>query len=166
MQSRPSIEKSSIEEILDIRLLSQAQACNMEMMLKMGELGLRCVEKMPKNRPTMAWVWQELEDTLHLVDNSSTSKQPWRSSGRATSKIAPPTERVHHRSLDQDFSQSFVSIDGVGFQKFRIEMDSVSLQSSSSLRCFEFNTNDGVEVDKKNLTPVTEETSNHSVFKL
>ncbi|KAB2057670.1 hypothetical protein ES319_A11G183200v1 [Gossypium barbadense] len=157
--ARPSIEKSSIEEILDISLLSQAQACNMEMMLKMGELGLRCVEKMPKNRPTMARVWQELEDTLHLVDNS-THKQPWRSSGRATSKFAPPTERVHHRSLDKDFSQSFVSIDGVGFQKFRIEMDSVSLQSSSSLRCFELNTNDGVEVDKKNLTPVTEETSN------
>lgn len=123
MQARPSIEKSSIEEILDISLLSQAQACNMEMMLKMGELGLRCVEKMPKNRPTMARVWQELEDTLHLVDNS-THKQPWRSSGRATSKFAPPTERVHHRSLDKDFSQSFVSIDGVGFQKFRIEMDS------------------------------------------
>ncbi|KAL1143872.1 hypothetical protein V6Z11_A11G190300 [Gossypium hirsutum] len=145
--ARPSIEKSSIEEILDISLLSQAQACNMEMMLKMGELGLRCVEKMPKNRPTMARVWQELEDTLHLVDNS-THKQPWRSSGRATSKFAPPTERVHHRSLDKDFSQSFVSIDGVGFQ------------NSSSLRCFELNTNDGVEVDKKNLTPVTEETSN------
>ncbi|XP_012491481.1 probable serine/threonine-protein kinase PBL7 [Gossypium raimondii] len=157
--ARPSIEKSSIEEILDISLLSPAQTCNMEMMLKMGELGLSCVEKMPKNRPTMARVWQELEDTLHLVDNS-THKQPWRSSVRATSKLAPPTERVHHRTLDKDFSQSFVSIDGVGFQKFRIEMDIVSLQSSSSLRCFEFNTNDGVEVDKKNLTPVTEETSN------
>ena len=63
MQARLSIERGSIEEILDTSLLSEP--CNMEMMLKMGELGLRCVMKLPKDRPTMTQVWQELEDTLH-----------------------------------------------------------------------------------------------------
>ncbi|PPR84275.1 hypothetical protein GOBAR_AA36438 [Gossypium barbadense] len=49
--ARPSIERGNIEEILDTTLLSKP--CNMEMMLKMGELGLRCVAKTPKDRPTM-----------------------------------------------------------------------------------------------------------------
>ena len=134
MQARLSIERRSIEEILDASLLSEP--CNMEMMLKMRELGLRCVVKMPKDRPTMTQVWQELE-TLYSVDNF-TNKQPLRSSRRTIGKFPRSTEQGQHRSLDQDYSQSFVSIDGVGFQKFRVEMDSISFQSTS-LRCFEIN---------------------------
>ncbi|KAK6288240.1 hypothetical protein POUND7_014419 [Theobroma cacao] len=152
--ARPSIERGSIEEILDASLLSEP--CNMEMMLKMGELGLRCVVKMPKDRPTMTQVFQELEDTLYSVDNSI-NKQPWRSSRRTIfGMFSRPTEQGHRRSLDQDYSQSFVSIDGVGFQKFRVEMDSVSLQSTS-LRCFEINSV-SVDVDKNNLRGISDET--------
>ncbi|XP_021300674.1 probable serine/threonine-protein kinase PBL7 [Herrania umbratica] len=152
--ARPCIERGSIEEILDASLLSEP--CNMEMMLKMGELGLRCVVKMPKDRPTMTQVFQELEDTLYSVD-SSINKQPWRSSRRTIfGKFSRPTEQEHRRSLDQDYSQSFVSIDGVGLQKFRVEMDSVSFQSTS-LRCFEINSV-SVDVDENNLRGISEET--------
>ncbi|GLT74148.1 hypothetical protein SLA2020_459620 [Shorea laevis] len=49
--ARPSIERGNIEEILDANLLSEP--CNTKMMLKMGQLGLRCVVKNPKDRPTM-----------------------------------------------------------------------------------------------------------------
>ncbi|XWS45600.1 hypothetical protein CRYUN_Cryun15aG0150400 [Craigia yunnanensis] len=157
---RPSIERGSIEEILDTSLLSEP--CNMEMMLKMGELGLRCVVKMPKDRPTMTEVWQELEDTLYSVDNFM-NKQPLRSSRRTIGKFARPTEQGHRRSLDQDYSQSFVSIDGVGFQKFRVEMDSVSFLSTS-LRCFEINSN-SVDVDKKSLRGISEETGRDQLEK-
>ncbi|XP_022741818.1 probable serine/threonine-protein kinase PBL9 [Durio zibethinus] len=152
--ARPSIERGSIDEILDTSLLSEPD-CNMEIMLKMGELGLRCVVKMPKDRPTMTQVWQELEDTFYSVDNFM-NKQPSRGSRRTIGKFPPLSEQGHRRSLDQDYSQSFVSVDGVGFQKFLVEMDSVSLQSTS-LRCFEINTINSVDVDKKNLGGTSEE---------
>ncbi|KAE8715913.1 hypothetical protein F3Y22_tig00110159pilonHSYRG00193 [Hibiscus syriacus] len=130
---RPSIERGHIEEILETILLSRP--CNMDMMLTMGELGLRRVAKMPKDRPTMTQVWQELENTLYSLDNLI-DKQPLRRSKPTTTPMFPrPTEQGHHRSFDQDYSQSFVSIDGVGFQKFHVELDSIS---SKSLRCFEF----------------------------
>ncbi|XWS33907.1 hypothetical protein CRYUN_Cryun22dG0123300 [Craigia yunnanensis] len=158
--SRPSIERGSIEEILDTSLLSEP--CNMEMMLKMGELGLRCVVKMPKDRPTMTEVWQELEDALYSVVNFM-NKQPLRSSRRIIGKFTRSAEQGHRRSLDQDYSQSFVSIDGVGFQKFHVEMDSVSFQSIS-LRCFEINSNSD-DVDKKNLRGISKQTDRDQIEK-
>ncbi|KAG2408832.1 LRR receptor-like serine/threonine-protein [Vigna angularis] len=51
--ARPSIEKGSVEEIIDANLLCQSEPCNMEVMLKMGKLALRCVVEEPKHRPTM-----------------------------------------------------------------------------------------------------------------
>ncbi|GMI68226.1 hypothetical protein HRI_000491900 [Hibiscus trionum] len=144
--ARPSIERGNIEEILDTTLLSGP--CNMEMMLTMGELGLRCVAKTPKDRPTMTRVWQELENTLHSVGNLI-NKQPLRSSKPTTTAMFPRLTEHGHRSFDQDYSQSFVSIDGVGFQKFHVELDSISSQSTS-LRCFELDSA-SIDVDKKNL---------------
>ncbi|XVE87485.1 hypothetical protein DITRI_Ditri18aG0121200 [Diplodiscus trichospermus] len=148
--ARPSIERGCIEEIIDASLLSEP--CSMEMMLKMGELGLRCVVKTPKDRPTMTQVWQEIEDALFSVDNFMNIHP---SSRRTTSKFHRSTEQGHRRSSDLDYSPSFVSIDGVGFQKFRVEMDSVSFLSTS-LRCFEMNSV-SVDVDKKNLRGIREE---------
>ncbi|KAJ0096954.1 hypothetical protein Patl1_29171 [Pistacia atlantica] len=147
--ARPSIERGNIEEILDANLLTAP--CNKEIMQKMGELGLRCVVKMPKDRPTMTQVWQELEEALHSGENfnhkrrsTSTSNESRRSSiGRS------------RRSIDNDHSQSFVSIDGVGFQRFRIEMDSQSFQSTS-LRRFEMDSI-SIDVDKSNLRGIREE---------
>ncbi|KAL4375914.1 hypothetical protein GQ457_02G013450 [Hibiscus cannabinus] len=145
--ARPSIERGNIEEILDTTLLSGP--CNMDMMLTMGELGLRCVAKMPKDRPTMTQVWQELENMLYSAGNLI-NKQTLRSSKPTTNPTFPrPTEQRHHRSFDQDYSQSFVSIDGVGFQRFHVELDSISSQSTS-LRCFELDSA-SIDVDRKNL---------------
>ncbi|PPD67849.1 hypothetical protein GOBAR_DD35273 [Gossypium barbadense] len=136
--ARPSIERGNIEEILDTTLLSKP--CNMEMMLKMGELGLRCVAKTPKDRPTMTQVWQELENTFNEHPSLS-------SKTRTTTKFPQSTEQGI--SFEQDCSQSFVSIDGVGFQKFHIELDSISSQSNS-LRCFEINSA-SIGIDKEDL---------------
>ncbi|XP_038722773.1 probable serine/threonine-protein kinase PBL7 [Tripterygium wilfordii] len=138
--ARPSLERGNIEEILDANLLSTP--CNMEMMLKMGELGLRCVVKTPKDRPRMSQVWQELEEALYLTDCNVIRKEP---TGRSS------------RSMDYEQSQSFVSIDGIGFQRFRVEMDSISFQSTS-LRCFEASSV-SIDTDKNNLRGISEETS-------
>ena len=140
MQARPSLEKGSVEEILDVNLLSEP--CNMEIMLKMAQLGLRCSVKIPKQRPTMNQVWQELEEALHSVDNFL-SKQP-SSAALISSGSNAPCE-----SMDNDYSQSFVSLNGVGFQRFHVEMESYSFRSTS-LRCLEENSII-VEFDKKNL---------------
>ncbi|KAK2656924.1 hypothetical protein Ddye_009976 [Dipteronia dyeriana] len=144
--SRRSIESGNIEEILDTNLLTEP--CNMEVMLKMGQLGLRCVVKTPKDRPTMTQVWQQLEEAVSEADNFI---------GRG-SRIERETLRS---SLDRDYSsQSFVSIDGVGFQRFRIEMDSSQSFQSSSLRRFEIDSIIGIDVDdKNNLRGIREETS-------
>ncbi|KAB2094849.1 hypothetical protein ERO13_A02G174000v2 [Gossypium hirsutum] len=136
--ARPSIERGNIEEILDTTLLSKP--CNMEMMLKMGELGLRCVAKTPKDRPTMTQVWQELENTFNEHPSLSS---------KTTTTTKFPQSNEQGISFEQDCSQSFVSIDGVGFQKFHIELDSISSQSNS-LRCFEINSA-SIDIDKENL---------------
>ncbi|XP_030923528.1 putative leucine-rich repeat receptor-like serine/threonine-protein kinase At3g53590 [Quercus lobata] len=139
--ARPSLEKGSVEEILDVNLLSEP--CNMEIMLKMAQLGLRCSVKVPKQRPTMNQVWQELEgEALHSVDNFL-SKQP-SSAALISSGSNAPCE-----SMDNDYSQSFVSLNGVGFQRFHVEMESYSFRSTS-LRCLEENSII-VDFDKKNL---------------
>lgn len=114
----------------------------MEIMLKMAQLGLRCSVKVPKQRPTMNQVWQELEEALHSVDNFI-SKQP-SSAALISSGSSAPCE-----SMDKDYSQSFVSLNGVGFQRYHVEMESYSFRSTS-VRCLEENSI-SVEFDKKNL---------------
>ena len=146
MQARPSLEQGNVEEILDANLLLEPD-CNLEMMLKMGQLGLRCVAKVPKQRPTMTHVWQELESSLYSTDNSI-YKQPSKGPGRSIG--------TSRRSTDHDYSQSFVSEDGVRLQRFHVEMDSLSFQSTS-LRCFEASSVMNIDIDKKNQRGVSEE---------
>lgn len=146
MQARPSLESGKVEEILDANLLTEP--CNMEMMLKMGQLGLRCVVKNPKNRPTMTQVWQELEEAMFLAEHSKDIR-------RSSSRSSLSMENGPRTSLDYEYSPSFVSVDGVGFQRFRIEMDSLCLHSSS-LRCLEASSI-SIDIDKNNLRGESEE---------
>ncbi|KAM4128976.1 hypothetical protein ACJW30_02G209700 [Castanea mollissima] len=140
MQARPSLEKGRVEEILDVNLLSEP--CNMEILLKMAQLGLRCSVKVPKQRPTMNQVWQELAEAQHSADNFI-SKHP-SSAALISSGSSAPCE-----SMDNDYSQSFVSLTGVGLQRLHVEMESYSFRSTS-LRCLAENSI-SVEFDKKNL---------------
>ncbi|KAK7376167.1 hypothetical protein VNO78_35021 [Psophocarpus tetragonolobus] len=106
--ARPSLEKGRVEEIMDANLLCQSEPCNMKAMLKMGQLALRCVVVEPKHRPTMT------QGFLRPIDSSQQS-----------------TKSETRGSLESyDCSQSFVSIDGVGFQKFHVDMDSFSFKST------------------------------------
>lgn len=114
----------------------------MDMMQKMGELGLRCVVKSPKQRPTMTQVWKELEEALCSSDSFIHKQRPPSGPGR---------------SMDQDSSQSFVSINGIGFQRFHVEMDSLSFQSAN-LRCLEIDSV-SIDIDNNNLKGICEETS-------
>ncbi|XP_020540144.1 probable serine/threonine-protein kinase PBL11 [Jatropha curcas] len=154
--ARPSLERSNVAEILDANLL--VEPCNMEVMLKMGQLGLRCVVQNPKDRPTMTQVWQELEETLYAADRFN-QKEPSRSSKASSARSYRLTDHRPQRSTDSD-SQSFVSIDGVGLQRFHIEMDNLSFQSAS-LRCFEA-TSFSIDIDN-NLTGISEETSKKDI---
>lgn len=144
MQARPSIERGNIEEILDANLL--IEGCNMEMMMKMGQLGLRCVMKEPKKRPTMTQVWQELEDDLYSMDNFLLKKPRKMDSKRLKGISSQSIGHQSHPSItDQDYSQSInVSVDGIKLQRFRVDLDGLSIQSGS-LRCLE--TSESIEDD-------------------
>ncbi|KAA8532021.1 hypothetical protein F0562_006837 [Nyssa sinensis] len=144
--ARPSLERCSVEEILDANLL--LEPCNMYIMLKMGQLGLRCVVKVPNERPTMTEIWRELEAGLYSAGHCI-YKQPSRGSRRSIGTSS--------RSIDHDCSQSSVSIDGVGLQRFHVEMDSLSFQSAS-LRCLE-DSSVSIDTDKYNLRGISEEMS-------
>lgn len=155
--ARPSLEQGSIEEILDANLLSGP--CNMEMMLKMGQLGLRCVVKVPKQRPTMAQVWRELEDAFYSVEKFI-SRQPTRGTGRSRGVVggasSRPKDQTRHKSTDFEFSQSsFGSLNGVGLQRFHVPMDSLSFQSTN-LRCLEDNSI-SIDFDQSESTEVNED---------
>ncbi|KAL0345528.1 UNVERIFIED_CONTAM: Receptor-like protein kinase THESEUS 1 [Sesamum radiatum] len=137
--ARPSIEKGSIEDILDTDLL--IQGCNMQMMLKMGQLALRCVVKVPKERPTMTQVWQELEAALKSVDDHLLLPPQPLDEDSPTLMISTTDQATGHRihqlsSTDHDYSFSLVSIDGIGLEKFHVDIDSMSFQSAG-LRCLE-----------------------------
>lgn len=119
LQARPSLEKGRVEEILDADLLTEP--CNLEVMLKMGQLGLKCTSQQPKYRPTMAQVWQELEEALHGADNFSKRKQ-----------------LLKQKSMEFEYSESLVSIEGIRFEKFCVGMDSFAFESAS-LKCLEIN---------------------------
>ncbi|XP_052195743.1 probable serine/threonine-protein kinase PBL10 isoform X2 [Diospyros lotus] len=152
--ARPSLERGVVQEILDANLL--LEPCNMEMMLKMGQLALRCVMKVPKQRPTMTQVWQELEAALHAADNFI-NKQPSRGPCRSISASGRSRGQSSCRSMDYEYSQSFVSIDGVGLQRFHVDIDSLSFQSAS-LRCLE-TSSVSIEFDTNNLGGISEETN-------
>lgn len=148
MQARPSLERGCVEEILDASLLSER--CNTEVMLKMGKLGLRCVVKIPKNRPTMSQVCRELEEALYSADNKHPSRETRRSNG------APRRPAELGSRISMDYDQS-VSIDGIGFQKFHVDIDSISFQSTS-LRCLENNSIE-IDIDKDDLKDIRGEVS-------
>ncbi|TYK12510.1 serine/threonine-protein kinase CDL1-like [Cucumis melo var. makuwa] len=114
----PSLEKGRVEEILDADLLTES--CNFEVMLKMGQLGLKCTSQQPKYRPTMAQVWQELEEALHGADNFWKRKQ------------------LMQNSMEIEYSESLASTEGIRFGKFRVGMDSFAFESAS-LKCLEIN---------------------------
>nr|KYP63327.1 Receptor-like protein kinase THESEUS 1 [Cajanus cajan] len=141
--ARPSLEKGSVEGIMDANLLCQSEACNMEVMLKMGQLALRCVVEEPKQRPTMTQVCQELEQALYSAD-SFNNKQSSKEFFTPTGSSQPSTNSESQGSVDlYDCSQSFVSINGVGFQKFHVDIDSLSFKSTD-LRCLE---NNSISID-------------------
>ncbi|KAG6773807.1 hypothetical protein POTOM_021144 [Populus tomentosa] len=154
--ARPSLESGKVEEILDADLLTDS--CDMEMMLKMGELGLRCVVKNPKDRPPMTRVWQELEEALYLADNF-VDKEPSNDYWRSSSSSRRSMDRGPRRSYEN--SQSFVSIDGVGFQRFHVEMDSIFFHSTS-MKCLEA-ASVSVDTDMNNLRGISEETSKEEI---
>ncbi|KAK4431805.1 Brassinosteroid LRR receptor kinase BRL2 [Sesamum alatum] len=137
-RARPSIEKGSIEDILDTDLL--IQGCNMQMMLKMGQLALRCVVKVPKERPTMTQVWQELEAALKSADDRLLPPQLLAGDSptlmMSTNDQATSHRRTCMSSADHDYSCSVVSVDGIGLERFHVDIDSMSFQSAS-LRCLE-----------------------------
>jgi interleukin-1 receptor-associated kinase 1 len=104
-------------------------------MLQMGQLGIRCVAQEPKHRPTMTQVCKELEQALYSND-------------RFTNKDSETNGSLQH----YDFSQSYVSIDGVGLEKFHVDMDSFSFKSTN-LRCLE-NNSISIDIDKNNLRKI------------
>ncbi|KAM1202131.1 hypothetical protein ACFX2J_018119 [Malus domestica] len=150
--AKPSLERGRIEEILDANLLTEP--CNTEMMLNMGKLGLRCVVKVPKNRPTMSMVWQELEAALYCANNFI-SKHPSRGSRRSAGTSRRPSDIGLRRSMDYDQSQNSVSIDDIGFQRFHVDINSISLRSTS-LGCLELD-DSSIIVDIENLEDIHEE---------
>jgi len=144
MQARPSLEKCSVEEIIDANLLCQSEPCNMEVMLKMGQLGLRCVVEEPKHRPTMSQVCQELEQALYSANDSFNNKKSSKGFLTPIGSSQQSTKSETRRSVESyDCSQSFVSIDSVGLQKFHVDMDSFSFKSTD-LRCLE---NNSISID-------------------
>ncbi|KAK7376158.1 hypothetical protein VNO78_35012 [Psophocarpus tetragonolobus] len=145
--ARPSLEKGRVEEIMDANLLCQSEPCNMKAMLKMGQLALRCVVVEPKHRPTMTQVCQELEQALYSTD-SFNYKHSSKGFLRPIDSSQQSTKSETRGSLESyDCSQSFVSIDGVGFQKFHVDMDSFSFKSTD-LRCLE-NNSISIDMDRK-----------------
>ncbi|KAJ6413296.1 hypothetical protein OIU84_006150 [Salix udensis] len=156
--ARPSLESGRVEEILDANVLTESR--DMEMMLKMGKLCQRCVVKNPKDRPDMTRVWQELEEALYLAANFvliEPSKDYWRSSSSSRRSM----DRGPRRSSEYENSQSFVSIDGVGFQRFRVEMDSIFFHSKRN-KCLE-TSSVSIDIDKSNLRGIREETSKEEI---
>ncbi|XP_031396106.1 probable serine/threonine-protein kinase PBL9 isoform X2 [Punica granatum] len=145
--ARPSIERGNVEAILDANLLSQP--CNTEVMLKMGQVGLRCVAKSPKHRPTMIEVAQHLQDALCSTNHSFTAAELSHAGSRTW--VENP---ISHKSFD-DLSSQSIAIDGVGFQKFHLEIDTISFQSEN-LRCLDLNSI-SIDVDKSRLKGMREE---------
>ena len=91
-QARPSLVQGDLESILDPFLMIHTY--NRDMMLFMAQLGMRCVERSPKDRPIMRQICEELE--FHLY-----------------SQILQPSRSLVHRqgenvSNEGDENESFV----------------------------------------------------------
>ncbi|TKY58316.1 Receptor protein kinase THESEUS 1 [Spatholobus suberectus] len=145
--ARPSLEKGCVEEIMDANLLCQSEPCNMKVLLKMGQLALRCVVEEPNHRPTMTQVCQELEQTLRSADSFNNKQSSKGFLGPIGSSQQSANSETRGSVESYDCSQSFVSIDGVGFQKFHVDMDSFSFKSTD-LRCLE-NNSISIDMDRK-----------------
>ncbi|KAK7360261.1 hypothetical protein VNO77_02244 [Canavalia gladiata] len=117
--------------------------------IEKGQLGLRCVVEEPKHRPTMTQVCQELEQTLYIA-YSFNKKQ----SSKGFLRSIGSSQQLMDSEEHNDCSQSFVSLDGVGFQKFHIEMESFSFKSTD-LRCLE-NNSISIDIDNNNLRRIQE----------
>lgn len=154
MQARPSLERGTIDEIIDANLLMEQ--CNMEMMFKMGQLGLKCVAKVPKERPTMTQVWQELEAALFSAENVI-FKQPSNGSLKLASLSSGSMGSRNHQRKQLDYSQSSVSIDGIRLQRFHMDIDRLSF-GSANLRCLDAYSI-SIEDDSFDLTGTSEETT-------
>ncbi|KAL8246866.1 hypothetical protein R6Q59_008082 [Mikania micrantha] len=126
--AKPHLERGNVAEILDANLM--LEPCNMDIMLQMGRLGLRCVVKEPKKRPTMTQVYKELETALLSTSSFVHHQLPPGPLQASTYGRSPDPQR---RVMDHDSS---VSLDGIGLQRFRVDMDSLSFQSVS-MRCLE-----------------------------
>ncbi|CAN0918871.1 Receptor-like protein kinase THESEUS 1 [Linum grandiflorum] len=182
--SRASLERGDVEEILDANLM--VQSCNMDMMLKMGQLGLRCVEKTPKNRPTMCQVWQELQEALFETTRVAPGGS-FTTSNQSISQVCQELQEASFETSNQSISQvcqevqedsfettriaqresltasnqateekltgssrSIVSLNGVGFERFSIDMDCRSSEEATSLRFFE-DTSIDIDLIRNNL---------------
>ncbi|XP_009602151.1 probable serine/threonine-protein kinase PBL11 [Nicotiana tomentosiformis] len=152
--ARPSLERGTIDEIIDANLLMEQ--CNMEMMFKMGQLGLKCVAKVPKERPTMTQVWQELEAALFSAENII-FKQPSNGSLKLASLSSGSMGSRNHQRKQLDYSQSSVSIDGIRLQRFHMDIDRLSF-GSANLRCLDAYSI-SIEDDSFDLTGTSEETT-------
>lgn len=141
-QARDSIENNRIEDIVDANLL--VQGCNMGLMLKIGQLALRCVVKEPKERPTMNQVWRELEAALRSVD------EPLAEEDRP---MLAREESIVSRRIDRsltsgdDYCHSIVSVDGIGLERFYVDVDGVSFQSAS-LRCLSISVDEDFSIPR------------------
>lgn len=136
------MEMGSVQEIIDANLL--LEDCNMKMMLKMGQLALRCVAKRPKSRPTMSQIAWELEEALRSCTVTAVSKQL-----RNQKSIAK----------DDSISRSF-SINGIGLERFDVDEDDISIRSVS-MRCLDVSGIDAshsVDVGNRELVGISEET--------
>ncbi|KAJ0967880.1 hypothetical protein J5N97_024797 [Dioscorea zingiberensis] len=120
--ARPSLERGNVADIIDANLLREP--CNMEMMLKMGQLGLKCIVKSPKSRPTMIQVVKELEEALEDTMLSFECKQEQRVSSN---------ESIDHKEEALSFS-----INGIGLEKFPAENDGFSI-NNANMQCFDVN---------------------------
>ncbi|XP_057863420.1 putative serine/threonine-protein kinase [Cryptomeria japonica] len=142
--ARPSLEQGNLENILDSSLLRQTY--NRDMMLFMGQLGLRCVERSPKDRPTMRQICEELE--FHLY-----------------SQILEPSRSLVNRQGENSINENedSISLENIGLQKFEVEMENVSFDGTNmrSLECHSFriylslnNSEQVNEVDDTNNTTI------------
>eukprot|EP01018_Ginkgo_biloba_P013365 Gb_20176 [translate_table: standard] len=124
--ARPSLEQGNLEDILDVSLLTQPY--NHEILLEMGQLGLRCVRRSPKERPTMRQVCEELECALGKIQILF-QIQPSNSFNK---------EEKSSKSGKEEDRESFVSMENAGLQKFHVELEYVSFDSIN-MRCLECN---------------------------
>ncbi|KAK4346962.1 hypothetical protein RND71_033301 [Anisodus tanguticus] len=152
--ARPSLERGVIDEIIDANLLMGE--CNMEMMLKMGQLGLKCVVKVPKEWPTMIQVWQELEAALFSAENII-YKQPSNGSLKLARLSSRSIERENLQSKQLIILKVQLSIDGIRLQKFYMNIDGISF-GSAKLWCLDA-CSISFEDDSYDLTGTSEETS-------